>query len=157
PYAIHKYTFEKLQRVFRDQGTLAPTVLRYANVFGPRQDPHGEAGVVAIFLNRLAANEPLTINGMREKGDDGCVRDYVYVSDVAEAKLMALEGRLDVELLNVGTGVPTDTATLARELLALSPGSTSTIGTNVPRAGDVDRSVLDGGLFREKVGEFKSL
>lgn len=157
PYAIHKYTFEKLLRVYRDQGALSPTVLRYANVFGPRQDPHGEAGVVAIFLNRLAANQWLAINGKQTKGDDGCVRDYVYVSDVAEANLRALEGKLDVPLLNVGTGVATDTAKLARELLALSPGSTSTIGPNDPRAGDVERSVLDGSLFREKVGEFKSL
>lgn len=157
PYAIHKHTFEKLLEVYRTQRLLTPTILRYANVFGPRQDPHGEAGVVAIFLNRAAAGQELAVNGMRKKGDDGCVRDYVYVSDVAEANLRALEGRLDATLLNIGTGVPTDTATLARELLALSPGSLSSIVASEPRTGDVERSVLNGNLYREKVGEFKSL
>ena len=70
------------------------TVLRYANVYGPRQDPHGEAGVVAIFARRLLANEPIQINARVKEGDDGCVRDYVYVDDVVDANLRAARGEI---------------------------------------------------------------
>lgn len=157
PYAIHKFTYERLLSVLKGAGRLQSTVLRYANVYGPRQDPHGEAGVIAIFLNRMKANQDIVVNGMREQGDDGCIRDYVYVSDVAEANLRAVEGNLGVDLLNIGTSVPTTTASLAQALLALSPGSKTQIGTNVPRAGDVERSVLDGSLFRRTISDFVSL
>lgn len=157
PYAIHKFTYERLLAVLQGSGKLRSTVLRYANVYGPRQDPHGEAGVIAIFLNRMKVNQDIAVNGMRAEGDDGCIRDYVYVSDVAEANLRALEGRLDASLLNIGTSIPTTTAQLAKFLLELSPGSGTKIGSNVPRAGDVERSVLDGSLFREKIGDFVQL
>jgi UDP-glucose 4-epimerase len=73
--------------------------LRYSNVFGPRQDPHGEAGVVAIFSGNLAEGRTSTINGTGEQ-----TRDYVYVEDVARANVLALEGEVPPGAYNVGTG-----------------------------------------------------
>lgn len=157
PYAIDKLAFEMLLGVYGSAGTLDPCILRYANVYGPRQDPHGEAGVVAIFLNRLKENLPLQVNAMRSLGDDGCIRDYVYVGDVARANLLALEGKLRNRLMNIGTGVPTSTRTLAEELLRRSPKSGSSITFGPQREGDIERSLLDGRLFREEVGDFEEL
>ncbi len=76
--------------------------LRYANVYGPRQDPHGEAGVVAIFCGNLAADRESTINGSGEQ-----TRDYIYVGDVAAANVLALEGEAPSGAYNVGTGIET--------------------------------------------------
>jgi len=96
--------------------------LRYSNVFGPRQDPHGEAGVVAIFGNRLRQRKPLTIYGDGEQ-----TRDYVYVGDVARANVLAadaalpaLDGTIDARAFNIGTGVETSVNALARAMIAAS-------------------------------------
>jgi nucleoside-diphosphate-sugar epimerase len=72
PYAIHKLAVEQLLGVYRKQHRLDTRILRYANVYGPRQDPHGEAGVVAIFLAAALEGRPLRVNGMHEIGDGGC-------------------------------------------------------------------------------------
>lgn len=157
PYAINKLAFEMLLDVYRSAGKLSPTILRYANVYGPRQDPHGEAGVVAIFLNRAKEHQELRVNAMREPGDDGCVRDYVYVGDVARANLDALMGKWSQPLSNIGTGLPTSTKHLAEELLRRSPGSRSQLTYGPPRDGDIERSVLDGSIFRENAGNFVDL
>ncbi len=157
PYAINKLAFEMLLGVYREKQTLTPRVLRYANVYGPRQDPHGEAGVVAIFLERALKGSPLQVNAMRDQGDDGCIRDYVYVSDVARANLEALEGRMSVPVMNLGTSVPTTTKTLAETILRLYPESTSQLTWGVPRDGDIERSVLNGSLFTEHVGPYVTL
>lgn len=157
PYAIDKLAFEMQLGVYRSAEALDPCILRYANVYGPRQDPHGEAGVVAIFLNRAKENLPLRVNARRTEGDAGCIRDYVYVADVARANVLALEGRLGSSLMNLGTGVPTSTKALAEGLLRRSPASTSTITHGPLREGDIERSVLDGGLFRKNVGDFTDL
>ncbi|MBZ0119131.1 MAG: SDR family NAD(P)-dependent oxidoreductase, partial [Sandaracinaceae bacterium] len=85
PYACSKLAFEHYLEAYRREHGLASTILRYANVYGPRQDPHGEAGVVAIFGRRLIDGQALSIHAMRDAGDDGCVRDYVYVGDVVRA------------------------------------------------------------------------
>lgn len=142
PYAIHKFTFEQLLSVYQRERGLTTTVLRYANVYGPRQDPHGEAGVVAIFFGLLLAKKPLRVNARVALGDDGCVRDYVYVSDVAEANALALGGRISEAVLNVGTGSPTSTMELAKNILAVAG---SDVGTTpgAYRPGDLERSVLD--------------
>jgi UDP-glucose 4-epimerase len=142
PYAIHKFTFEQLLSVYQRERGLTTTVLRYANVYGPRQDPHGEAGVVAIFFGLLLANNPLRVNARVKLGDDGCVRDYVYVSDVAQANALALAGRVSEAVLNVGTGSPTSTMELAKRILAVAG---SDVGTTpgAYRPGDLERSVLD--------------
>jgi len=117
-------------------------VLRYANVYGPRQDPHGEAGVVAIFSQRLAAGETIRINARAEVGDAGCVRDYVYVQDVVRANLLAIEGALAEPVVNVGTGVGTSTLALA-EAIEAALGAKADKEHGDRRAGDLERSVLE--------------
>ncbi len=140
PYAASKLAVEGYLRFFISQG-LMPTVLRYANVYGPRQDPHGEAGVVAIFTRRLLAGQTCQVNAKAQQGDRGCVRDYVFVADVAQANLAALEGNVHAPIVNVGTGVGTDTQTL---LLALAEHAdvTPDIVFTPHREGDVAHSVL---------------
>jgi len=157
PYAINKYAYEKLLSVFRGQGAFQSTILRYANVYGPRQDPHGEAGVVAIFYRRVLTNLDIQVNGMQRSGDDGCIRDYVYVADVARANLAALTGKLESPLMNIGTGVETTTRALARSICSSMPDSTTQISNGPPREGDVERSVLDGAKYVSEFGGFVSL
>lgn len=141
PYACSKLAFEGYLAAYRHEHGLASTILRYANVYGPRQDPHGEAGVVAIFCQRLAAGEPIRINAKAELGDDGCIRDYVYVGDVVRANVLAVEGRLEPTVANVGTGVATTTRALA-ESIERALGVRGDIGHGERRAGDLARSVL---------------
>jgi len=86
PYGVSKLAGERYLNYYRVQHGLSYVALRYANVYGPRQDPHGEAGVVAIFCGNLAADRTSRINGTGEQ-----TRDYVYVSDVARANVLALE------------------------------------------------------------------
>ena len=93
---------------YRAQYGLDYTSLRYANVYGPRQDPHGEAGVVAIFCERLLKGQAAIINGDGEQ-----TRDYVYVGDVVRANLGALE-RGGGRAINIGTGIETSVNTLFR-------------------------------------------
>ena len=142
PYAIHKFTFEQLLSVYRRERGLTTTTLRYANVYGPRQDPHGEAGVVAIFFGLLFAGKPLRVNARVKEGDDGCVRDYVFVGDVAEANALALGGRIVEPILNVGTGNPTTTLELAKAIIGVGKKDVGTV-PGAYRAGDLERSVLD--------------
>jgi UDP-glucose 4-epimerase len=155
PYAISKLCFEQLLRVYRTQHGLESTVLRYANVYGPRQDPHGEAGVVAIFCNRLLRSDRLCINARRTVGDAGCVRDYVFVDDVVRANLGALEGRLLERLVNVATGQPTSTRELATRLALiarLEVPEEPAFDAGPPRPGDLEYTVLDITRFRLAFG-----
>jgi UDP-glucose 4-epimerase len=110
--------------------------LRYANVYGPRQDPHGEAGVVAIFSGRLLAGEPCTVYG-----DGGQTRDYVFVEDVARANLLAAERGFS-GALNIGTGVETDVNRLFA-LTASAAGVTAAPRHAPARAGEQRRSCID--------------
>jgi UDP-glucose 4-epimerase len=102
PYGISKLACEKYIYFFAQNYGLRYVFLRYANVYGPRQNPHGEAGVVAIFCTRLLKGEPPTING-----DGKQTRDYVYVGDVVRANLLALNYP-ENDYFNIGTGVETD-------------------------------------------------
>jgi UDP-glucose 4-epimerase len=142
PYACSKLAVESYLRYYRHAHGLRSTILRYANVYGPRQDPHGEAGVVAIFCQRLLAAEPIQINARREPGDEGCVRDYVFVEDVVRANLMALSGQIDAPIVNVGTGEATTTRALAGAIEA-TLGVEAKLGFAPRRAGDIERSVLE--------------
>jgi len=142
PYAIHKLTFEQLLAVYRTHRGLASITLRYANVYGPRQDPHGEAGVVAIFFDSVIAGRPVRVNARSEAGDAGCVRDYVYVSDVARMNALALGGAVSHPFVNVGTGTAVTTRELA-EAIQASVGRSVELQVGPPRAGDLERSVLD--------------
>lgn len=142
PYACSKLAFETYLNAHAVTHGLNAYILRYANVYGPRQDPHGEAGVVAIFSQRLRDGVPLRVNARRESGDDGCVRDYVYVGDVVQANLVAVAGERPPGTVHVGTGVGTSTRELA-EALKVRSGSASALEYGPPRAGDVERSVLE--------------
>lgn len=113
PYGASKLACERYLYTFRHNFGLDTVILRYANVYGPRQDPRGEAGVIAIFAARMLDGEIAIING------DGCqARDYVYVGDVARANLLALHGPCGT--YNIGTGVPTDVNTIYRNLARLT-------------------------------------
>jgi UDP-glucose 4-epimerase len=110
PYGISKWVGEQyLQFFVREHGVQAVS-LRYSNVYGPRQNPLGEAGVVAIFCTRMLRGQSSTIHG-----DGRYIRDYVYVGDVARANVTSLESVGDVGFLplNIGTGLPTDVNELA--------------------------------------------
>jgi UDP-glucose 4-epimerase len=144
PYACSKFAVEGYLVCFAAEHGLRSTVLRYANVYGPRQDPHGEAGVVAILSKRTLHDEPFSVFARVTEGDDGCVRDYVYVDDVVRANLGAITGSLGHSILNVCTGVGTSTRELADQIIGLT-GSKSVVNPGPRRPGDVERSVLDPG------------
>jgi UDP-glucose 4-epimerase len=151
PYAMSKLCFEQLLGVYESQRGMKSTVLRYANVYGPRQDPHGEAGVVAIFCAAVFATQSIAINARKASGDDGCVRDYVYVADVAAANLLAVRGALAGRVLNVGTGVGITTRELATEIFRAARREVP-IRFSPPRAGDLERSVLDPSATERALG-----
>jgi UDP-glucose 4-epimerase len=142
PYAIHKLAFEQLLGVYQRERGLATRTLRYANVYGPRQDPHGEAGVVAIFIDAVLGRRAVRINARATPGDDGCVRDYVYVGDVAAANALALKGDISESVLNVGTGTATTTRELAQAIMKVAGREVPTTAGD-RRPGDLERSVLD--------------
>lgn len=108
PYGITKLTTEHYLHFYKDTHGIDYVILRYANVYGPRQNPHGEAGVVAIFSERMLKNEPCFINGTGEQ-----TRDYVYVKDVVQANMLALKHE-GCDVFNVGTGIETDVVHLFR-------------------------------------------
>jgi UDP-glucose 4-epimerase len=142
PYGGSKLASEYYLATYAQLYGLEAAVLRYSNVYGPRQDPHGEAGVVAIFCNRLLAGDPLTVFG-----DGTQTRDMVYVEDVAAANLAATErplpplAGLDARAYNVGTGVETTVLTLAERLTAAA-GRAVEHRFAPARAGEIQRSVL---------------
>lgn len=103
PYGLTKFAFEHYMRIWSNLHGIEPVVLRYANVYGPRQTAHGEAGVVAIFAGLLLENKPCKIFG-----DGTMTRDYVYVGDVVEANRAALTKGAG-EIVNIGTGIQTNT------------------------------------------------
>lgn len=152
PYACSKSSFELYLRAFQKSVGLKHTILRYGNVYGPRQDPHGEAGVVAIFLRRLLEGEPIQVNARRQDGDEGCVRDYVYVRDAVRANLAAFEGALDGRTINIATGVGTSTRALAERLVA-SVDERAIVNDAPRRPGDLERSVLDPSVMVSILGE----
>jgi UDP-glucose 4-epimerase len=124
PYGIAKLSGELYLAYFGRLHGMETVALRYANVYGPRQDPHGEAGVVAIFCNRILEGRPLTVYG-----DGRQTRDYVFVRDVARANLAAATrplppaGRLDARGFNIGTGIETSVLTLATTLARVANAS----------------------------------
>lgn len=142
PYAASKFAFEQYLACFKKEHGLDYRVLRYANVYGPRQDPHGEAGVVAIFMNRLLAGEGIQINARKEAGDPGCVRDYVFIDDVAGANIASMENKITQPVINICTGSETDTLTLATTIEKTLGVEVEKTFTDI-RPGDVERSVLD--------------
>ncbi|MFZ0448041.1 MAG: NAD-dependent epimerase/dehydratase family protein, partial [Desulfatiglandaceae bacterium] len=147
PYAVSKYASEHYLNYYAHQHGLKYTTLRYANVFGPRQIPHGEAGVVAIFMDNLMKGKTSILNHFPDS-PDGMVRDYCFVGDVVKANILALTKGTG-EFMNIGTGVETRTLQLYRTILdafeklhgKASP-SFSTPEQKLARAGDLARSCL---------------
>ncbi len=147
PYAITKSVAEQYLAFYEYQYGLDYTVLRYANVYGPRQIPHGEAGVVAVFMNRLLNGQPCIVYHYPEE-PRGMTRDYCYVRDVVRANLLALD-KGSGEAFNVGTGQETHTADLFIEVFQAMQGLKSDIPDNLQkytigpaRSGDLRRSCL---------------
>ena len=136
PYGVSKRSGELYCHFFQVEYRMPFVAFRYANVYGPRQDPHGEAGVVAIFSGRMLRGEPVTVNG-----DGKQTRDYVYVGDVARMSLLALE-RDATGPVNIGTGRETDVNELAATLLEVS-GSRSEVQHGPAKGGEQRRSVVD--------------
>ncbi|PIQ63169.1 MAG: UDP-glucose 4-epimerase [Bacteroidetes bacterium CG12_big_fil_rev_8_21_14_0_65_60_17] len=135
PYGITKLCSEKYLHFYHHTYDISWTALRYGNVYGPRQNPHGEAGVVAIFAQRLLAGLPTVVNG-----DGQQTRDYVHVRDVVAANMAALEKRC-VGTINIGTGVETNVNQLFRIVRdTVAPGVAVKHGPGKP--GEQRRSVL---------------
>ncbi|HET6440578.1 MAG TPA: NAD-dependent epimerase/dehydratase family protein [Anaeromyxobacter sp.] len=135
-YGAAKAASEIYLGVYRANHRIPFTALRYANVYGPRQDPHGEAGVVAIFSGRLLDGKACTIY------DDGAqTRDYVFVGDVARANVLAAEKRFDGPL-NIGTGIETDVNTVYAHL-ARAAGVGAPAEHLPARMGEQRRSCID--------------
>jgi UDP-glucose 4-epimerase len=145
PYGFSKLAAERYVRFYGDFYKLDYTTLRYGNVYGPRQDPHGEAGVVAIFSGKAIRQEPVTVFGTGEQS-----RDYVYVQDVADANLAALV-KGSGETLNIGTGVATSVNDLYAVIAKLS-GSKAKAKYAPARPGELNRNVLDASRAKEKLG-----
>lgn len=144
-YGVSKHAVEHYLHVYGMNYGLNYTVLRYANVYGPRQNVHGEAGVVAIFTGRMLEQQPVTIYGTGE-----ATRDYVYVGDVAQANLLALT-RGDRAVVNIGTGVGASVNTLYQLLAAVTD-------YDIPpsyapsRVGEIERTYLANDLAAEVLG-----
>jgi len=162
PYGITKWVGERYLSFYAREHGLAAVALRYSNVYGPRQNPHGEAGVVAIFSKRLLAGQAATING------DGCyVRDYVYGPDVAAANVTALTADVSavqpgsLTSLNIGTGIGTDVNELEAEIRSHVAAARATAGETAPlpepshgpaRAGDLRSNLVDASFAAEVLG-----
>jgi UDP-glucose 4-epimerase len=152
PYAIAKLSTELYLAYYGRVHNMDSVALRFGNVYGPRQDPHGEAGVVAIFCGRILAGRPLTIFG-----DGRQTRDYVYVGDVANAVYIAAtkplpdKGPLDARAFNVGTGKGTSVLEIARLLQEVA-------GAKVPaefaphRPGEQQESFVNADKARDILG-----
>jgi UDP-glucose 4-epimerase len=145
PYGAAKLAGEEYLATFGRLTGSPHVALRFGNVYGPRQDPHGEAGVVAIFLGRLRDGEPCRVfgNGRQE-------RDYVYVADVVRAVLAALDADV-AGVFNVGTGVATSVLAL-HDACRTAAGRGGDPVFDAPRPGELQRSVLDASRAADVLG-----
>lgn len=150
PYGVSKLAGEHYLYCYRKVHDLPYVALRYSNVYGPRQDPHGEAGVVAIFGGQLLAGEPLTVFGDGEQ-----TRDYVYVGDVVRANLLATEmgleepEELDDVAYNVGTGREVSVNELASTLMEAMDREVPVEHAD-PRPGELRRNALSVDRLRDR-------
>ena len=145
PYGVSKLAGGLYINTYSSLHGLEGTTLALANVYGPRQDPHGEAGVVAIFAGKLLEGEPCTIYGTGTQ-----TRDFVYVEDVASAFMASIE-KGDGKLLNIGTGTETSIQHLYKEM-ALAVGIDSAPERGTERSGEIERSSLDPSLAEKILG-----
>jgi UDP-glucose 4-epimerase len=144
PYGVSKLCGEQYLSYYQRVNGLQIVSLRYANVYGPRQDPEGEAGVVAIFIQKLLNNEQAIVNGNGRQ-----TRDFVYVDDVVEANLAAM-GQDIQGTYNVGTGEETSINDLLR-ILVRHTNSTCKEVHGPAKGGEQARSVIDSGKLRQEL------
>jgi UDP-glucose 4-epimerase len=145
PYGISKLSAENYLNYFNQKHKMNATVLRYSNVYGPHQNPHGEAGVVAIFCQLLKKNRKPVING-----DGKQTRDFISVRDVVQANLVVLEPSC-TGTFNVGTGIETEVNLLTKSLINVS-GKKIACKYGPSKSGEQRRSVIDYKKLRDKFG-----
>jgi UDP-glucose 4-epimerase len=145
PYGITKLATEKYLYYYRAVHGIQHVILRYANIYGPRQNPHGEAGVVAIFTDKMLNGDEPVING-----DGKQTRDYVFVGDVVRANILALAHETS-DIFNIGTGVENDVNTLFR-IIKKATGSPSVERHAVAKKGEQLRSVIDYSKAKKVLG-----
>jgi UDP-glucose 4-epimerase len=150
PYGVSKAASEMYLHYYSVRYGLDYTALRYANVYGPRQNPHGEAGVVAIFAQRLLQRQLAIVNG-----DGMQTRDFVHVGDVVKANLAALERGKGIGV-NIGTGIETDIGTVFRMVHALTGSDQKEIHGD-PVDGESRRSVLENRMAFEELGWYPEI
>src|SRR3990167_9120784 len=153
PYGISKLAIEKYLYFYKTIYNLNHTILRYANVYGPRQDPHGEAGVVAIFAKKILKGEPPIING-----DGGQTRDYTFVEDVVEANVLAIKACSELSesndlngIYNIGTGIETSVNELCNIMLKISETASKPIH-GPAKIGEQRRSVISYSKINNECG-----
>ncbi len=144
PYGLTKFVGEEYLKLYERLYGIQHTILRYANIYGPRQNPHGEAGVVAIFCQKLLKGESPIING-----DGKQTRDYVFVEDVVRANVAVLDEKI-TGVFNVGTGIESDVNDLAKVLGKLSGKENFEHGPS--KAGEQRRSVITAALAEKTFG-----
>jgi UDP-glucose 4-epimerase len=145
PYGITKMVGEHYLRFYRAEHGLDFTALRYGNVYGPRQDPNGEAGVISIFIGKFIAGQ-----GVRIDSDGEQTRDYVFVGDVARANVLALE-RGGAGCYVIGTGRKTSVNDVYRALAEIT-GFSAPVTFAPKRPGDVRDAQFDSSLARRELG-----
>ncbi|WP_434284221.1 GDP-mannose 4,6-dehydratase [Clostridium botulinum] len=143
-YGLSKYTAEEYIRLFSDLNNLDFTILRYANVYGIRQDPKGEGGVISTFMNSLFKKQPLYIFG-----DGSALRDYIFVEDIVDANIAALSSG-SKERFNIGTGVYTSVKKLAENMIDIV-GLKYNIEYAPARKGDITNSYFNISKAKNKL------
>jgi UDP-glucose 4-epimerase len=138
PYGITKLVAEQYLYYYKEVFGLDYTSLRYANVYGPRQDPFGEAGVVAVFAQTILDGEQPVINGDGEQ-----TRDFVYVSDIARANILSMKSNSPEKVFNIGTGRETSINDIFQYIKTIM-NSTIKEKHGAPKLGEQRRSSLDG-------------
>jgi UDP-glucose 4-epimerase len=146
PYGVSKYAVENYLHIYKENFDVDYVSLRYSNVYGPRQDPLGEAGVVAIFIDKFLNNQKPTING-----DGKQTRDFVFVEDVAEANLLAMEKDTPTQAFNIGTGSEVSVMEICDRLKGLF-GSVISPLHGEPIKGEVRRICLNSDLAKKELG-----
>ncbi len=156
PYAIAKAVSEDFLFFYNHQYGIDYTVLRYANIYGPRQIPHGEAGVVAIFMDRLLSGKKCTLYHFKED-PRGMIRDYCFVGDVVEANVKALD-KGSCQAFNIGTGIETKTQDLFEKIFNVIQervnlaDDLAELNRTEARAGDLKKSCLDCTKAKKELG-----
>jgi len=145
PYGICKLTIEKYLHFYKETFGLNYTALRLANIYGPRQNSKGEAGVIAIFCDKILKNEEVVINGDGEQ-----TRDFVFVDDVVNAALLSM-GQEKSDIYNIGTGIETNINEIFGKIKELT-GSNCEESHAPGKPGEQKRSCLDNSKAKKKLG-----